>query len=99
LEGLDSLVAGALGGFCLGIGRLVVTIVGQSLHHPHAARFGQLVASHILVALVFALLGGAVSWALTGRAGDFMQGVTALSTLILLAGGLVQTSEGGQKGD
>lgn len=55
-------------------------------HQNHETKYGRFFASHIIAALLFALLGGAVSWGFSGRAGNIMQGISAMLLLGVLAG-------------
>lgn len=77
---------GSLGGACLALGRFLLTIITMDHSSGSDHKYGRLVAAHVIAGLAFALLGGAVSWAMEGKSGNFMQGIGAMVLLGLLAG-------------
>ncbi|PNI09432.1 hypothetical protein CXX84_03980 [Arthrobacter sp. AFG7.2] len=94
----EAFLQGALGGSVLGLGRLIVTIIGMD-HESHPTKYGQLIASHILAAVLFGLLGGVMAFAFEGRAGSFMQGISAMALLGILAGTMLPVSPGKRSAD
>lgn len=91
----ETLIAGALGGAFLGLFRLAITLVSRWKDSDHVPRYGSLVGSHFLLAAVYAVIGGGVAWAMAGRAGDFLQGLSALALIALFAGDSLKLQEGG----
>lgn len=88
-----SAIAGACGGFSLGLVLLTLNAVDIHRNATASPRIGQLVASQLCVALVLALLGGLCAFFLTGSAGDFLMGVTALGFILLASGNILSSSE------
>lgn len=86
-----SAIAGACGGFCLGLVLMIMNLVEVHRNPTASPRIGQLLGTQLCVAVVLALLGGLCAFFLTGSAGDFLMGVTALG-FILLAGGNILSS-------
>jgi hypothetical protein len=91
----EAFLQGALGGGVLGLGRLILTIIGMD-HANHQTKYGQLFASHILAAVLFGLLGGVMAFAFEGKAGNFMQGISAMALLGILAGTMLPVASGQQ---
>ncbi|RDV08692.1 hypothetical protein DXK94_17430 [Arthrobacter sp. RT-1] len=91
----EAFLHGALGGCVLGLGRLILTLIGLD-HLNHQTKYGQLFASHILAAILFGLLGGVMAFAFEGKAGNFMQGISSMALLGVLAGTVLQVSAGKQ---
>lgn len=85
----ESMLAGMLGGAVLGIGRLLMSLHALSTHHEDNPKYKRLIGMNLLATLLFALVGASMSWALTGRAGDFIQGLTGILMLVILAGKLM----------
>ncbi|SLK12162.1 hypothetical protein [Arthrobacter sp. P2b] len=65
-----------------------MTIINMDTTSDH--KYGRLIAAHLVAGIAFALLGGAVSWAMEGRSGNFMSGVGAMLLLGLLAGKMME---------
>lgn len=82
----EALIAGVAGGMCLGLFRLITSLVARTRDHEMVGRYKDLIWSHVALIFVFGVLGGVCSWAFSGRAGDFVQGLTALATITLFAG-------------
>lgn len=80
-------VAGAAGGLVLGLAVFLMNLVENLRSQTPDLRTGQLVLTHVGVTVLLAGIGGVCAHFLTGQAGDFLQGVTAVGFLLLLAGG------------
>ncbi|MFK0005087.1 hypothetical protein [Paenarthrobacter sp. NPDC090522] len=76
---------GMLGGAALGLARLVLTFIGLA-HGSTETHYGRLFLSHVVAAIFFSILGGAVAWGMEGRAGNFTAGIGAMLLLSLFAG-------------
>lgn len=87
-------IAGAAGGFALGLAVLALNVLDVLRSDSPRMLPGQLLWTHLVAAAVLALAGGIVAHFLTGPAGDFMQGVTAIGFLLILGGSTV-SSRGG----
>jgi ammonia channel protein AmtB len=81
---------GVMGGLSLGIGRLLVTLIGIVRQHSHLPRYRQLFLSQGIVMVLFGIIGGIFSWAFSGKSGDFIGGITALTLLSLFAEKLME---------
>lgn len=55
-------------------------------HERRDRKMGQFVAAQLVSITLLAAIGGTTSWAFTGRAGDFITGLTALGFVLLIAG-------------
>lgn len=84
----EAWLQGALGGGSLALGRLILTFITLDHSAPNT-KYGRFILAHIVAGILFALLGAAVSWGFEGRAGNFMQGVSAMAVLALLAGNML----------
>ena len=87
-------VAGAAGGLVLGLAVLLLNLVENQRREVQQHRTGQLVSTHLVVAVLLTAIGGACAHFLSGQAGDFLQGVTAVGFLLLIAGGTLTTIQG-----
>lgn len=88
--GLDeSTWAGVLGGAILGLCRLMLSLGVVAGHHQPMKRYLKILAGHLVATLLFSIIGGTVAWAFQGKAGDFLTGVTALITIVVLGGKLM----------
>ena len=90
----EALIAGVAGGMSLGLFRLIISLVARTRDPGIVGRYKDLVWSHIALMFVFGILGGVCSWAFSGRAGDFVQGLTALATITLFAGESLALTKG-----
>lgn len=88
--------AGAAGGLVLGLAVLLMNLVENLRSRPPDLHTGQLVLTHLVVTVLLAGIGGVCAHFLSGQAGDFLQGVTAVGFLLLLAGGTLTTIQGEQ---
>lgn len=82
---MDELLAGALGGFTVGAARFVLTLLHLTRDDTEKPKWGQLIGTHAVVMILFAALGMALVWALTGPSGAFaisMSAIIALSSLV-----------------
>lgn len=84
----EAWLQGALGGACLALGRLILTFISLDHSQPNL-KYGRLILAHFVAGILFALLGAAVSWGFEGKAGNFMQGISAMAVLALLAGNML----------
>lgn len=78
--------AGASGGFTLGLCVLIINLVDTLRSSSPSPRTGQTAWTHLTIAVLLAFIGGLSAHFLTGRAGDFLQGVAALSFILLVGG-------------
>lgn len=90
----EALIAGVAGGMCLGLFRLIISLAARIRDPGMVARYKDLVWSHVVLIFIFGVLGGVCSWAFSGRAGDFVQGLTALATITLFAGESLALTKG-----
>ncbi|WP_142120662.1 hypothetical protein [Arthrobacter sp. SLBN-122] len=84
----EAWLQGALGGACLALGRLILTFISLDHSQPNL-KYGRFILAHFVAGILFALLGAAVSWGFEGKAGNFMQGISAMAVLALLAGNML----------
>lgn len=61
----------------------------QMNHSSPNNRYGRFVLTHVIAALLFALLGAIMSFSFEGKAGNVMQGITGMALLALLAGNML----------
>lgn len=76
---------GMVGGAMLGLGRTLFTLTRTVGLDSPLPRYGRLFISQGVVTVMFAILGGVFAWAFSGKSGDFISGITALSLLAILA--------------
>lgn len=82
----ESTFAGMMGGLILGVCRLLLSLGVVARHHQPLRRYWPILAGHLTATLLFGFIGGTVAWALQGKAGDFISGVTALVTIVVIGG-------------
>lgn len=84
----EAWLQGALGGAVLGLGRMILTFIHMDHSNPNT-KYWRFFLAHIVAAFLFAALGAAVSWGFEGKAGNFMQGISAMAVLALLGGSML----------
>lgn len=84
----QAFLEGGIGGALLGFGRLILTI-GQISHARSEKKYLQFIGINVISISLFALIGGIMTYATEGRAGNIFSGIAALALLSLLAGDLV----------
>lgn len=82
----EQLIAGALGGFTLGVARLVLSahqLRSQKVDNP---KWGQLLGAGAAATVVFTVLGLVTAWAVSGGpSGAFITSMAVLISLVFLA--------------
>ena len=84
----QSFMEGGLGGIVLGLGRMIITF-GQINHARGETKYWQFAGINLISISLFALIGGIITYATEGRAGNIFSGIAALVLLSLLAGDLM----------
>lgn len=84
----EAFLQGAMGGGTLGLGRMIVTLI-QMDHTNSNNKYWRFLVSHVLAAVLFALLGAVMSFSFEGKAGNVMQGISGMALLALLAGNML----------
>lgn len=90
---LTAAFAGAFGGFSLGFTVLTLNLIDVLRSSTPSPRTGQFLWTHLAVASLLALIGGLCAHFLTGQAGDFLQGITAVGFLLLIGGSALSIGE------
>lgn len=91
----EAWLQGAMGGGALGLGRMIVTLIQMNHTNPNN-RYGRFVVTHLIAALLFALLGAVMSFSFEGKAGNVMQGISGMALLALLAGNMLPSHNASQ---
>jgi hypothetical protein len=85
----ESFFAGASGGGLL-IGALfAVNCLAMIAREAQTPAILRTFLVHVIAAPVFALLGGTTAYFMSGRTGDFFQGLTWLALVTVMAGGII----------
>ncbi|MUK01621.1 hypothetical protein GM708_06580 [Vibrio cholerae] len=92
MEAYELILAGGAGGAVVGVGRLLYLLHDITSDTP---RYGQAVVVQLVATVILAVLGAAFAYFLDGKSGAFIQGITALSMLLLLGGNLLERHPAG----
>lgn len=80
---IEVLVAGGAGGFCLALGRLLISFV--ALSHIENPKMGRFLAAQSIPVVVLTLLGMIVAWATADPpVSPFLTGLGALGFILML---------------
>lgn len=96
MDGFSTFLEGAIGGTALGLVSLVIALVEltRATVPPGGMKAKQFLATRLLVTVLLAGIGGAVAWALEGRAGNVITGIASLGLVLVLAGDALTALEG-----
>jgi hypothetical protein len=83
LVAMETMIAGAIGGFFLCLGRFIATL---SRVHGHQPMMKQFLLAHIPPLIVLPILGGGLAWLTIGASGAFLTGLGALGFILLATG-------------
>ncbi|KIA73404.1 hypothetical protein ANMWB30_23310 [Arthrobacter sp. MWB30] len=81
----DPTVAGMLGGLTLGLGRLAMSLRVVANSNDPNKRWWNVIVGNLAATTLYMALGGLVSWGFQGRTGDFIAGLTALVTIVVIS--------------
>lgn len=84
----EAWLQGAMGGGALGLGRMIMTLI-QMDHSAGNNKYLRLITSHLVAAVLFALLGAVMSFSFEGKAGNVMQAISGMALLAILAGNML----------
>lgn len=82
-EGLETMIAGAIGGLFLCLGRFIATMARADVQ---TLRMKQFVLAHIPALIILPLLGGGLAFLTIGASGAFLTGLGALGFILLATG-------------
>lgn len=86
---MTTAVSGMAGGAALILGLLAVNLIALAASHPEEPKVGRVFAVHLIALPIFATIGGLTAYYFAGKTGDFLQGLTALALLTVMASGLI----------
>ncbi|WP_104176028.1 hypothetical protein [Arthrobacter sp. Y81] len=82
-ETVEVLLAGGAGGFCLALGRLLISYIG--LNHMEDPKMGRFLAAQSIPIVVLSVLGMIVAWATAPPpVSPFLTGLGALGFILML---------------